>query len=252
METTASYNVKFARLYGINCAILIAKIAFLQAHTTRSDGFCWRSQQELWDETGLTPKMQRSAIKTLVDEGFLITKNTMIIGTAVKCRHYRLTDSYYQNWKTDEPDCDQKAQPIVTNGNNRMLPNGTTESDQKAQSVNSNQHNNQLSNTKENTKRKSDDDELFAEFWKAYPKKVGKETARRAFSRLKAKEKNVDMLIQAINIQKQSRQWRDPQYIPYPATWLNGKRWQDVLSETTGTITTGTIQYEHDANDLPF
>ena len=33
----------------------------------------------------------------------------------------------------------------------------------------------------------------------------------------------------ALEVQKQSQQWRKDggQYIPMPATWLNGRRWED-------------------------
>lgn len=239
---TASYSVEFAMRYGINAAILVNKIEFLQAHTTRSDGYCWRGQTELFQETGLTPKMQRAALKALKDDGLIETKNTFVIGSIIKCRHFKLTQAYFNI----AADCAQKAQPIVTKGNNRLLPKGTIESDQREQSVNSNPQSNQLNNQKENDKRNAElVEELFAKFWKAYPKKVGRETAKRAFIKLKPKDTDLDKWIGAINQQKQSRQWRDPQYIPYPATWLNQKRWEDVLTESP-------VQYEHATDDLDF
>ena len=68
----------------------------------------------------------------------------------------------------------------------------------------------------------------FDRFWKVYPKKVGKDAARRAFARAKVP---VETLIAAVEEQKASEQWtRDNgQYIPNPATWLNQGRWQDEL-----------------------
>lgn len=68
----------------------------------------------------------------------------------------------------------------------------------------------------------------FDEFWVAYPKKVGKEAARRAFAKVKAP---IDVLIAAIEQQKTSRQWTkdNGQYIPNPATWLNQGRWEDEV-----------------------
>lgn len=68
----------------------------------------------------------------------------------------------------------------------------------------------------------------FERFWSAYPKKVGKEAARKAFQKVKAP---VDTLIAAISAQKRSTQWikDNGRYIPNPATWLNQGRWEDVL-----------------------
>ena len=68
----------------------------------------------------------------------------------------------------------------------------------------------------------------FDEFWKAYPKKVGKEAARKAFGKVKVP---IESLLTAIERQKCSDQWTkdNGQYIPNPATWLNQGRWEDEL-----------------------
>ncbi len=68
----------------------------------------------------------------------------------------------------------------------------------------------------------------FERFWSAYPKKVGKQAAKKVFSRVK---EPVETLLTAIERQKCSIQWsRDNgQYIPNPATWLNQGRWEDEL-----------------------
>ena len=73
----------------------------------------------------------------------------------------------------------------------------------------------------------------FDRFWSVYPKKVGKDAARKAFSRVKAP---VEELIAAVDRQKNSLQWQadNGQYIPNPATWLNQGRWQDELPVKEG------------------
>lgn len=69
----------------------------------------------------------------------------------------------------------------------------------------------------------------FDVFWAEYPKKVGKEAARKAFAKVKVP---IETLTAAIQRQKGSDQWtRDNgQYIPNPATWLNQGRWEDELT----------------------
>lgn len=66
----------------------------------------------------------------------------------------------------------------------------------------------------------------FDLFWQAYPKKVGKEAARKAFDRVKVP---VETLLAAIERQKGGRQWQEDggRFIPNPATWLNQGRWED-------------------------
>lgn len=71
-------------------------------------------------------------------------------------------------------------------------------------------------------------DAEFEIFWNAYPTKVGKQPARKAFDKVKVP---VETLVAAIERQKCSRQWQEDggQYIPNPSTWLNQGRWQDEL-----------------------
>ena len=66
----------------------------------------------------------------------------------------------------------------------------------------------------------------FDVFWNLYPKKVGKDAAYKSWQKTKA---NIDDVIQAIQWQKQSEQWKreNGKYIPNPATYLNQGRWKD-------------------------
>lgn len=81
--------------------------------------------------------------------------------------------------------------------------------------------------TCEDTSKK---EELFESFWKVYPRKVGKEKCRNWFKSHKPKEDLVQKMIEAVEEQKKSKQWSDPQYIPHPYTWLNQGRWEDELT----------------------
>jgi len=84
----------------------------------------------------------------------------------------------------------------------------------------------------------------FDEFWKAYPRKAGKDAAWKAWqSRIKAGTlPSIEVLSAAIDIQKRSPAWTKDagQFIPHPATWLNQGRWQD---EQAGTPQSSGIKY---------
>lgn len=71
----------------------------------------------------------------------------------------------------------------------------------------------------------------FEKFWKAYPKKKKKDDALKVFNRKKSKMPSIEKVIFAIQIQKKSNDWtRDEgQFIPYPASWLNGGSWDDQV-----------------------
>lgn len=69
----------------------------------------------------------------------------------------------------------------------------------------------------------------FAGFWSAYPKKVGRQAALKAWERIAPDEQLGREIIAAVDAQKTSRQWLkdEGQFIPHPTTWLNQRRWED-------------------------
>lgn len=73
----------------------------------------------------------------------------------------------------------------------------------------------------------------FSQFWDAYPKKVAKANAQKAWERQKP---DLAEVLKAVECCKASDQWRQEQYIPHPATWINGRRWEDELQFTRGTV----------------
>ena len=85
------------------------------------------------------------------------------------------------------------------------------------------------------TKEKPQDkpaDLLFDEFWKAYPKKQGKDLAKTSFAKRKVSKELLQQMLLSIDQQKSTDQWKKDggQFIPAPATWLNQGRWQDEIT----------------------
>lgn len=75
-------------------------------------------------------------------------------------------------------------------------------------------------------------EDWFAQFWSAYPRRVAKKDAFRALDRVrKAGEVEFKQLIVAVGNFARSVSGKDRQYIPYPATWINGGRWDDEVEE---------------------
>ena len=72
----------------------------------------------------------------------------------------------------------------------------------------------------------------FATFWNAYPKKVGKGAAEKAWKKLKP---DLPTVLKAIERTRATEQWRkdNGQFIPHPVTWLNQRRWEDDEPETS-------------------
>lgn len=74
----------------------------------------------------------------------------------------------------------------------------------------------------------------FTEFWQAYPRKVGKGAAEKAWSKLKP---DLQAVLSALAWQSRQDGWTKDQgaFIPHPATYLNQRRWEDEKPATTTT-----------------
>jgi hypothetical protein len=72
-------------------------------------------------------------------------------------------------------------------------------------------------------------DQDFATAWAAYPHKVGKLAAQRAW---KKRRPPLDAVLKAIAWQSRTPQWakrgdNGEVFIPHMSTWINGGRWED-------------------------
>lgn len=67
----------------------------------------------------------------------------------------------------------------------------------------------------------------FDDFWLLYPKRMAKKDAKKAWDKLSEPQKTAALIACA--------NWRniwaakDVEFLPHPATWLNGERWEDEL-----------------------
>lgn len=156
----------------------------------------------------------RSGLKELEENGYLVRSR-------VRDESGKLTSA---EWTVSD-------QPMLENPmlENPMLENRT-------------QYNTQEFITKEfitkdippiSPKGEKDCSDLFNQFWTAYPKHIAKQSAVKAFEKLKPDEKLLEAMLKAIARQKESKQWEKDggAFIPYPATWLNQRRWEDELPQ---------------------
>lgn len=70
--------------------------------------------------------------------------------------------------------------------------------------------------------------QAFDQFWDAFPRKVGKKAAQKAFRNAQDRPR-INDLIAAIHRARDSPQWlkEGGQFIPHPSTWLNRGGWAD-------------------------
>lgn len=82
------------------------------------------------------------------------------------------------------------------------------------------------------------ENDRFDEFWSVYPRRVGKAAARKAF-RQAARNAGAAVVVAGARRFAADPNLPDPQFIPYPATWLNRGSWDDEplpprVASTTG------------------
>ena len=105
----------------------------------------------------------------------------------------------------------------------------------------------------ESQRRKATETEMranaFESFWQAFPRKVAKPDAEKAWKKVSPEE--LPALMAGLSRAVASDQWRSDggKYIPYPATWLNKRRWEDVQAATVNGHDHG-LEVEPDLMDL--
>lgn len=75
--------------------------------------------------------------------------------------------------------------------------------------------------------------ETFDLFWEKYPRKVAKANAKNAWDKIAPPPEQAAAIIACVedNV-KNNEQWNrdNGQFIPYPATWLHQRRWEDEIT----------------------
>lgn len=70
---------------------------------------------------------------------------------------------------------------------------------------------------------------MFERFWENYPRRLARRDAEKAWAKIAA-HKHVDVM-EALrkHLMMWKQQGTEKKFIPYPATWLNGARWEDEI-----------------------
>ncbi len=70
---------------------------------------------------------------------------------------------------------------------------------------------------------------MFEQFWTLYPRRLARKDAERAWRKIPP-FKQIDVVNALKNhVRLWEQKGTEKQYIPYPASWLNGARWEDEI-----------------------
>lgn len=163
-----------------------------------------------------TEKVIGNAIRSLEKQGYLLSRQDLNEIGSDRRKWYTIN---YKAFGDDErPDWDD---------GNPSGDDGSPDWDDVNRSAENTTENTTEINVESDIEREYQQS-VFDKWYDAYPRKVGKADARKAFAKV-IKTVPLATLIEAVENQKQGEQWRDPKYIPHPATWLNREGWEDEV-----------------------
>lgn len=134
----------------------------------------------------------------------------------------------YSSWK-DSTNLVQVYESRTSTESVQVYENGTLASTNLVQVDSTNLVHTKDNLPKDNIQKTCASANAFLRFWSAYPKKKSKVQAEKAFRKINPNEQLLEAMLAAIGRATTSDEWQksDGKYIPYPASWLNGRRWED-------------------------
>ena len=182
------------------------------------------SLSSLAEETGMSIQNVKTALKHLISTNEVTNKSTdkYRVITVVKYDEYQSLTMSLTTYQ-------QSANKALT----------------KSQQHHNNNNNDNKGTTYIHSPAKAGAGPAFDLFWSAYPKKVAKQDAMKAWLKLKPDGELVGKIMDGIARWKSSEDWtrENGRYIPHAATWLNGKRWEDEITKGGDSGGTKRVDY---------
>ena len=199
-------------------------------------GVCWPSVASLAAKTRLSERTIQTYLRALEDAGILSIEERL--GTS---NRYTIHSLHPRSSRT--PADSAPVQPVAPGGATARTPGVQTAAPYT--SLNHQEPSLPSLDAREAVELEVPDDasesleHLFDRFWKLYPRRTAKADAVKAYPRaLKVHGGSVGHAAASIEnaIRAHAAHWVDVEQrpidrIPYPATWLNGQRWNDELHD---------------------
>lgn len=152
-------------------------------------------------------------------------------------RILKLNKKFFCSKNIDVSLCTNAYTPMYecqsTVGTQAFAPSAQTPN--RKYNINNNKKNNIYAQSSVQTENRIQNEttlEKFERFYNAYPKKKSKGKALNWFKTHKPESSLVDTMLESLEKQKLTIDWQkqNGRYIPYPATWLNAKGWENEVS----------------------
>ena len=186
---------------------------------SQAEGCFTGGLQYVQDWLGCVKNTAIATLKALVDKG-LIERIETEVGN-IKVVYYRC-----KNLTTGANDREEPVQKL-SQGGVKIEPNNK----EIYKDINNNPSISPLEGKCDSEPDSNLDAQRFESFWKLYPNKKAKQTARTAWGKLQVDGKLYTTIMRAVTLQSKTEDWTKDggKYVPHPATWLNGRRWEDEV-----------------------
>jgi DNA-binding transcriptional regulator YhcF (GntR family) len=176
-------------------------------HASDDGTEAWPSQRLIAEKSSLTIRTVQRCINNLTAEGWL--KMEKRAGGSANCREDRRPNRYTINLAKLRSD-------ITTR---RKVREVISDESEASSATDTRRHTRPLNHT---TESPIDTPDLFEVFWKIYPRKTAKATARKAWAKVEDPQSAIAGAERYANDPN-----RVDQFTAHAATWLNGERWLD-------------------------
>lgn len=186
-------------------------------------GGCYPTQEQLAEASGLSDRAVRAHIETAVKAGWLVRKEHGFRGQ--KWRNHEYEAAWpAQDVEAGRQHIEKGAEPVSGPfGEGAEPPSGKVRNDVPTILPSTSPRRKEDTNV---SSKSAAIDQAFEAFWRAYPRRVSKGAARKAYGKAIRKISHGELMA-ATRRYAVTVAGKDPQFIPHPATWLNGERWSD-------------------------
>lgn len=227
-----TFDSDIAELVGVNAAIIFQSLTFWIKKNEANgenfhDGSYWTyNSKAAWKKLFpyMGDKQFKAALQKLIEEGLIKTG----------CYNSKPFDRTLWYALTE------KGESMIPKSNSPLAQNRTMDKPQIGSPIPVNIPINIPDNNKPSISPKGEeyvkddlDTQRFESFWSMYPNKKAKANARKAWNKLKVDGPLYTEIMKGLTLHKKSRDWikDEGQFIPHPATWLNGRRWEDEVEQ---------------------
>lgn len=234
MSEGAYWAVLTATILESNAVSDGAKLFYAQvSRRTNRLGYCWASNRTLSEELGVCGRTITRYVAELEAAGFVTTEQ---VGVSDRKRRHerriRLAVPFPFDLAKNGEIKSSETLNVDKNVHLNVDKNGDINVDKNVHPIEVINKSNKI--TPYSPPQGDAGGELFDRFWALYPKKRNKPAALRAWRRLNPTAALCMTMSRALKRQMSSEEWQKDggRYVPYPASWLNGARWEDSQDET--------------------